>query len=104
MKLQSHLKKNIEADAVIIEAAKLLNCDPQRFRKADRIASADKLNRDILIFLLWHMGALTNQQIGEKFGLTYSAVSRRVSILKELLKNDPALHEKINKIKSLIKI
>jgi REP element-mobilizing transposase RayT len=101
---QKHLKKNIDADAVIIEAAKLLNCDPQRYRKADRIASADKLNRDILIYLLWHMGALTNQQIGEKFGLTYSAVSRRVSILKELLKNDPALHEKINKIKSLIKI
>ena len=101
---QKHFKKNIDADAVIIEAAKILNCDPQRYRKATRIASADKLNRDILIFLLWHMGELTNQQIGEKFGLTYSAVSRRVRILKDLLKYNPALQEKIRKIKSLIKI
>lgn len=101
---QKHLKKNIDADAVIVEAAKILNCDPQRYRKAVRIASTDKLNRDILIFLLWHMGELTNQQIGEKFGLTYSAVSRRVGILKDLLKDDQALQEKINKIKSLIKI
>jgi REP-associated tyrosine transposase len=101
---QKHLKKNIDADAVIIEAAKILNCDPQRYRMAGRIASADKLNRDMLIYLLWNMGELTNKQIGEKFDLTYSAVSRRVGIFKDLLKDNPALQDKLNQIKSLIKI
>ena len=48
----------------------------------------------MLIYLLWQLGQLTNQQIGEKFGLTYSAVSQRVSIFKTLLIKNKALREK----------
>ncbi|NIV97780.1 winged helix-turn-helix transcriptional regulator, partial [Candidatus Saccharibacteria bacterium] len=66
----------------------ILNCDPYHYRKALRISAVDKVNRDLLVYLLWQTGQLTNQQIGEKFGLTYSAVSRRVRILKDLLKNN----------------
>ena len=101
---QKKLKKSIDADAVIIKAAKILNCDPYPYRKALRIPSAEKVNRDFLIYLLWHTGQLTNQQIGEKFGLSYSAVSSRVRIFKGLLKNNRKLEDKFNQIKSLIKI
>jgi hypothetical protein len=31
---------------------------------------------------LWDMGLYTNSEIGELFGLTYSAISRRVSIMQ----------------------
>ena len=61
-------------------------------------------NRDLLVYLLWQTGQLTNQQIGEKFGLTYSAVSSRVRIFKDLLKNNRELEDKVNQTKSLIKI
>jgi REP element-mobilizing transposase RayT len=101
---QKDLKKSIDADVVISKAAKILNCDPRRYRKALRISAADKVNRDLLIYLLWQTGQLTNQQIGEKFGLSYSAVSRRVRIFKGLLKNNRKLADTLNQIKSLIKI
>jgi chromosomal replication initiation ATPase DnaA len=46
----------------------------------------------------------TNQEIGEKFGLTYSAVSQRISVIKEMLNKDKELERKYRPIKSLIKI
>ena len=46
----------------------------------------------------------TNQEIGEKFGLTYSAVRQRVIVIKETFNNDKGLERKYQQIKSLIKI
>ena len=63
-----------------------------------------KIDRDLLIYIAWQLGVATNQEIGEKFGLTYSAVSQRVSVVKELLNKDKKLERKYRHIKSLIKI
>ncbi|MHC4457544.1 MAG: hypothetical protein ACYS0I_10725 [Planctomycetota bacterium] len=54
--------------------------------------------------MAWQLGVATNRQIGEKFGLTYSAVSQRISAIKEMLSNDKELERKYRHIKSLIKI
>jgi chromosomal replication initiation ATPase DnaA len=81
-----------------------LKCNPEQLRKSKRVSKADKLNRDMLIYLLWQLGQRTNQQIGDKFDLTYSAVSQRVSIFKKLLKKNQALHKKFNQIKSQVEI
>ena len=45
-----------------------------------------------------------NQQIGEKFGLTYSVVSRRVGVFKDLLKKNSGLQNKLDRVKALIKV
>jgi hypothetical protein len=45
-----------------------------------------------------------NLQIAEKFGLTYSAGSRRVGVFKDLLRQSTTVQNKFNRIKSLIKI
>ena len=87
-----------------MKAVEALKCNPEDFRKSKRISKADKLNRDLLIYLLWQLEQVTNRQIGEKFGLTYSAVSQRVSVFKGLLKKNQALGNKFNQIKSQIKI
>jgi hypothetical protein len=58
----------------------------------------------LLIYIAWQLGVATNQHIGEKFGLTNSAVSQRVRILKEMLNKDKELERKYRQIKSLIKI
>jgi hypothetical protein len=58
----------------------------------------------MLLYLLWQSGQLTNVQIAEKFGLTYSAVSRRVSVFKNMLGKNKTLQNKFNRVKSLIKI
>ena len=58
----------------------------------------------MLIYLMWQSGQLTNLQTDEKFGLTYSAVSRRVGVLKDLLGENATLQNKFNRVKSLIKM
>ena len=55
-----------------------------------------KLKRDMLIYLMWQSGQLTNLQIAEKFGLSYSAVSQRVGVFKDLLGENTTLQNKFN--------
>jgi putative transposase len=102
MPSQKQLNKNVDAHTVFFKAAKVLNCNPQLYRISARISDRDKLDRDLLIYLLWQTGHLTNRQIGEKFGLTYSAVSRRVGIFKNLLANNQAVQDRYRQIKSRI--
>lgn len=101
---QRQLSQSLDTDALLIQAAEILNCKLEHFRKAARVSQADKLDRDTLIYLMWQSGQLTNYQIAEKFGLTYSAVSRRVAVFKNLLSKNRALQNKFNRVKSLIKI
>jgi len=76
-----------------------------RIKKAGHLASdADQTNRDLLHYMLWQSGQLTDQQIGEKFGLTYSAVSRRIGVFEILLRKNSGLQYKLYPIKSLIKV
>jgi hypothetical protein len=99
---QKQLAGEADTDALFLRATEVLNCNPEQFRRSARISKERKADRDLLIYLLWQSGRLTNRQIGEKFGLTYPAVSQRVSIFKDLLRNSPALRNKYNRIKSQI--
>ena len=101
---QKQLDKNMDPQALVLQAAEMLNCNLEHLRKYKRVSKADIANRDLLIYLLWQSGLLTNQQIGEKFGLTYSAVSQRVSIFTELLRENQALLVKFDQLRSQIKI
>ena len=60
--------------------------------------------RDLLIYLLWKTVRMSNKEIGAFFGLTYSAVSRRIKALKDRLSAAPKLKEEYNKIKLLIPV
>jgi REP element-mobilizing transposase RayT len=104
MPSQKQLDKNADAEALCLHAAEMLSCNLEQLRKSKRICKADKADRDLLIYLLWRSGQLTNQQIGEKFGITYSAVSQRVSIFNEVLRKNRALQKKFDQIRSQIKI
>ena len=101
---QTQLSKNIDSEVVFEQAAEILNCNQERFRQSARVSQADKLDRDLLIYLMWQSGQLTNRQIGERFGISYSAVSRRVGAFKDLLNKNNKLQNKLNRIKSQIKI
>ncbi len=74
------------------------------YRKSVRISKSAKIDRDLLIYIAWQLGVATNQQIGEKFGLSYSAVSQRASVIKKMFNKDKELEKKYRQIKSLIKI
>ena len=51
---------------------------------------------ELLLYLVWRRGHQTNQLIGNLFGLTYFAVSRRISIFKNLIRWDKVAGEKMN--------
>jgi hypothetical protein len=63
-----------------------------------------KTDRDLLIYIDWQLGVATNQQLGEKFRLTFLAISQRVRVIKEKLNKDKGLARKYRHFKSLIKI
>jgi hypothetical protein len=46
---QSQLSKNIDSEALLIQAAAILNCNFEHFRKTARISQSDILDRDMLI-------------------------------------------------------
>ncbi len=101
---QRQIRNVIDVELLLNQAGKILNCKLAYFQKAARVSRSEILDRDLLIYLLWQTGHLTNNQIAEKFGLTYSAVSRRVGVFKNLLKESNKLQKKFNRVKSLINI
>ena len=89
---------------ILEKAAKVLQCNTNDFLQSARISDSDKLNRDVLIYLLWSTGWYNNQEIGDLFGLGYSSISRRVSIMKSKISKDDEIHKQLEEIKSLIKV
>ena len=83
------MAKQIDPDRLIGRAERILKCDVQDFVKAGRLSGVQKDNRDLLVYVMWRSGHLTNGQIGELFGLTYSAVSHAVKTLKTRMNNNP---------------
>jgi hypothetical protein len=100
---QKSIMKDRDPVQLLQRAARVLKCDPERFKKSPRIGESDKLNRDILLYLLWQEGNYSNSKIGDLFGLTHSSVSRRVAIIREKMLYDKAIVKQVLEIKSLIK-
>jgi REP element-mobilizing transposase RayT len=85
----------------LARAAHALDCDVDGFRLSARISARDVDNRALLIYLMWQSGGWTNQAIGDRFGLTYPAVSRRATIFKNRLNVDKDLLQKYEQIKAI---
>ncbi|MCK4466764.1 MAG: hypothetical protein KAU60_00265, partial [Desulfobacterales bacterium] len=98
------MAKEIDSEKLLNQAAEHLDCDLKRFKEAPRISSKEKENRDILMYLLWKTGRLTNANIGNLFGVTYSSVSHSMRAVSDSLKKDKALRRKIKGLYSLFKI
>ncbi len=64
------------------KAAKILNCDIDKFTKSPRVSKKHIQDRDLLLYFMLETGLYTNRQIGDLFGLSYPAVSRRANISK----------------------
>ena len=101
---QKRVTKEVNIETVLSKAADILEFDMDLCRESARISESVKADRDLLIYIAWLTGVATNQEIGERFGLTYSAISQRVKVVKEMLKKDEKLVGKLRHIKSLIKI
>jgi DNA-binding CsgD family transcriptional regulator len=86
------------------KAERILNCDVQQFNQARRLRGALKDNRDLLVYFLWRSGRLTNEQIGQLLGLSYSAVSHAVKTLKVRMSDNSELMRKFKQLNSQFKL
>lgn len=102
---QRSILKSADPAQFLKRASKVLQCDLDRIKNSSRIRKSDKLNRDILLYWLWQEGKFTNLQIGDLFGLTHSAVSRRVAIIRKKMAREQKqkIEKQVEAIKSLIK-
>ncbi len=100
----NRIRKDKNLEKLLKSAAKILDCDIETFRRSARISKKDVHNRDILLYYLRDTGRYTNKQIGELFGLTFSAVSRRANIIKSEIFKKTIIRRKYNLIKSMIKV
>lgn len=101
---QKLLINAVDVNQIIAKAAGFLGCNVGEFKKATRVSPGRLLDRDLLLYAVWQLGVRTNSQIGELFGLTGAAVSKRMAIMKSKAADDQSIREKITEIKSLIEI
>jgi len=53
-----------------------------------RIPSSLKTDRDLLLYFIWSTGLAGNKELGALFGLTYSAVSKQVGLMRVKVYHD----------------
>jgi REP element-mobilizing transposase RayT len=104
MPQQKKVARSIDPEMLLEKAAAFLGADLRRLKNSRKVPGDLVLDRDLMLYLLWQLGHQTNQQVGELFGLTHSAVSRRISIFKNLLHRDNAARERLKQVKSKIEI
>ena len=83
---------------------KVLGCNLEAFRESLRISEADKSARDLMVYILWQTGRFTNRDVAKLFGLSYSSVSSRVSIVRNRLREDKVFKDKFDRTNVLIKM
>jgi len=96
--------KDKDPAKLLKSAAKVINFNLTKLSQSDRILKKDIQDRDVLLYFLRGTGLYTNKQIGELFGLTYSAVSRRADIVKSEISKQSEMRQKYSLIKSMIKV
>jgi putative transposase len=101
---QMHLVKDLDLERILKRALRFLGWDEAGFKSNARVSPNRVLDRDLLLFMIWQLGVRTNSQIGEMFGLTASAVSRRVRVMKPRVEKDHSLQKKMADLKSLIEV
>jgi REP element-mobilizing transposase RayT len=101
---QKAISRVEEGYKMLEKGCKFLKCDLESFRKSKRIKRSDKGKRDLLLYLLWEQGIYKGKEIGDLFGLGYSAVSRRAYVIRETMAGDRRMKKEYEKLKSIIKI
>jgi len=63
-----------------------------------------KNERDLLVYLVWKICRLSNEESGRLFGMTYSAISHILSSMRTRKQKEIDLQDRNNRIYSLYKM
>lgn len=101
---RNRLLRTEDPQLLLNSAADVLGFDLEAARKAKRIAPGEKEKRDMLIYLLWKSGGLSNQKISSLLGVTYSTVSKVVSAFGGRIQAERKVKAKFEDIYSQFKV
>ena len=96
--------RDFKPEGIIKIGSETLDFDLEAARKAKKIGADEKDKRDLLIYLLWETGRLSNKEMGAIFGLTYSAISRCVKSIADRISVEPGLKDTLNSVLSSLHI
>lgn len=100
----NRLLRAVDPHQLLKNASDVLGFDIESARSAKRIAPGEKEKRDMLIYLLWKTGRLSNQQIGDFMGVTYSTVSKVVSVFSGRVQVEIDLRTKFDMLNPQFKV
>jgi REP element-mobilizing transposase RayT len=86
------------------KAARLLDCNVEELKKLSRVSGSQKEKRDIIFYLIWQAGLLTNEKISAIFDLTYSSVSHSVKTVKSRMAEEHKFRDYIEDLNSQFKV
>jgi REP element-mobilizing transposase RayT len=89
----------VDKEELIYAVAKACNKNPEDLCKKNRALP----ERKIAIYLLKRLTQLTNSEIGEKFGITFSAVSKAAKDVDSLMQQDSKVKQLVGKVISSFK-
>jgi len=101
---QVRVSRDKQFESILKAAADYSGCDLPHLIAERRVSGVEKDKRDVLVYWLWKAGMLTNEQIGNLFGLTYSAVSHSVQKMKKKLRGDKELRTLLASLNSQFKL
>ncbi len=101
---QRQVARNFDPMGYLLRGEKIFKCDIENFVRTKRLSGSEKEIRDLLIYGIWRTGQLKNEQIGQLFGLSYSAVSHAVRSAKSRLSTHRQLRTKFDQLNSLFKL
>lgn len=102
---RNRLWRNTDPRPLAERSALTLGLDLERLKAMRRVSAWMRTRRDMLIYILWDCGRLSNQQIASLLGLNCSSNgSRRIRILEMEMDDDKQLRKEYERIRSRIKV
>lgn len=101
---QTRIAENFDPGDLLHIAEKILQIKVRDLQNSGRVYGEKKEKRDLMVFLLWKSGYISNKRIGQYFGITPSAVSHAIRSLRTRMKNDPDLRDRYDKLNSQFKL
>lgn len=101
---QRQLAKDFHPVDFIARISKTFQIDIDRYIHSKRLSGIDKQNRDLIVYLIWNKGFMTNAEIGRLFNISYSAVSHIVKLCKEKMEKDKKLKRQFEGFNSRFKL
>jgi len=99
------LFRTFAPELLFTKATAILKLDVEMVRNnKKRLQGDEKEKRDLLIYLLWKTGQLSNQEIGNLIGLSYSMVSRSVKATNEKILSDQGYRRQYQAVSSEFKV